>query len=355
MDDTYLWATCLTRLQRMARDLQARLQEHGMQLQPEKTQFIQSHDAPTPSTIRLGNQTIQAKGPAEPISVFNQRVSFQGNESQLAAHLATKARMAFHKQRRILTSDAPILAKLKLIATAVTTSALWGCESWPVHHTLLNAANAAQYRVVARAMGFKRRPGETGTEHYQRQIRQARLSVYKKSSSALVDPRPSSHLEPPRTYRATVRSSARQRSTSDLAMAQPELVEGGTGKPTRHTTRSKIQPVPRCAEVCGPHRWVTLAIHSPTQTHVDTVTKSICLGARRPLELGQTGQRTEPAPNGLSHQTPDAHDTRPPTTHKAFSSTTVTGPPHQHQAPPTDQKKTEDKESQRMATTPCTA
>ena len=47
-----------------------------------------------------------------------------------------------------------------------------------MHHTLLNAANAAQYRVVARAMGLKRRPDETGTEHYQKQIRQARLSIY---------------------------------------------------------------------------------------------------------------------------------------------------------------------------------
>ena len=94
-------------------------------------------------------------------------------------HLSSKARIAFHKQSHILASEAPILAKLKLIATTVATSALWGCESWPTHRTLLTAANAAQYRVVARAMGLKRRPGETGTDHYQRQIRQARLAIYK--------------------------------------------------------------------------------------------------------------------------------------------------------------------------------
>ena len=179
MDDTYLWATNLARLQKMATDIQQRLQQHGMSIQPDKTQFIQSHTAEQPSTIRLGKETIQAKDPATPISVFNQPVSFQANESHLAAHLATKARNAFHKQKHILTSNAPILAKLKLIATTITTAALWGCESWPVHHTLLAAANTAQYRVVARAMGLKRRPGETGADHYQRQIRQARLAVFK--------------------------------------------------------------------------------------------------------------------------------------------------------------------------------
>ena len=108
----------------MARDLENRLQTHGMQIQPDKTQFIQSHDTKTPATIQLGKQTIKAKAPHEPISVFNQPVSFQGNESQLAAHLATTARIAFHKQRQILTSDAPLTAKLKLIATTITTSAL---------------------------------------------------------------------------------------------------------------------------------------------------------------------------------------------------------------------------------------
>ena len=156
-------------------DLEQRLQQHGMQIQPDKTQFIQSHDAAQPSTIKLGKETIQARAPATPISVFNQPVSCQANESHLAAHLATKARMAFHKQGHILTSDAPILAKLKLIAMTVTTAALWGCASWPVHHT----GEHRQYRVVARAMGLKRRPGESGVDHYQRQIRRARLAVFK--------------------------------------------------------------------------------------------------------------------------------------------------------------------------------
>ena len=179
MDDTYLWATDLPRLQHMATDLEKRLRDHGMRIQPEKTQFVQSHPTDTPATLKLGQETIQAKPPHEPISVFNQPVSFQGNESHLAAHLSTKARVAFHRQSHILTSEAPTLAKLKLIATTVATSTLWGCESWPIHHTLLTAANTAQYRVVARAMGLKRRPGETGTDHYQRQIRQARLAIYK--------------------------------------------------------------------------------------------------------------------------------------------------------------------------------
>ena len=156
----------------MATDVERRLEVH-------KTQFIQSHDTPEPSTIKLGKETIQARAPNTPISVFNQLVSFQANESDLAAHLATKARIAFHKQSSVLASDAPLLAKLKLIATTIRTAALWGCESWPVHHTLLAAANTARYRVVARAMGLKRRPGETGAEHYQRQIRQARIAIYK--------------------------------------------------------------------------------------------------------------------------------------------------------------------------------
>ena len=171
MDDTYLWSTSLPRLQRMATDLERRLDAHGMQIQPDKTQFIQSHETPEPTTISLGRETIKARPPNTPISVFNQPVSFQANEGHLAAHLATKARIAFHKH--------PLLAKLKPMATTITTAALWGCESWPVHHTLLSAANTTQYRLVARAMGLKRRPGQTGSEHYQRQIRQARLAIYK--------------------------------------------------------------------------------------------------------------------------------------------------------------------------------
>ena len=174
MDDTYLWATDLPRLQHMATDLEKRLGDRGMRVQPDKTQFVQSHPTDRPASKKPSR-----RGPPAPISVFNQPVSFQGNESHLAAHLSTKARVAFHRQSHILTSEAPILAKLKLIATTVATSALWGCESWPTHRALLTAANTAQYRVVARAMGLKRRPGETGTDHYQRQIRQARLAIYK--------------------------------------------------------------------------------------------------------------------------------------------------------------------------------
>ena len=104
MDDTYLWATDLTRLQHMATNLEKQLKNNGMSIQPDKTQFIQSHATDAPSTLRLGQETIQAKPPHEPISVFNQPVSFQGNEGHLAAHLATKARIAFHRQSHILTS-----------------------------------------------------------------------------------------------------------------------------------------------------------------------------------------------------------------------------------------------------------
>ena len=216
-----------------------------MSIQPDKTQFIQSHTTEQPSTIRLGKETIQARDPATPISVFNQPVSFQANESHLAAHLATKARNAFHKQKHILTSSAPILAKLKLIATTITTAALWGCESWPVHHTLLTAANAAQYRVVARAMGLKRRPGETV------------------------------HMETPRTHRATGGGSAGQRGTSHPSMAQPSLVESRASQTQRRPSRHTIQSVPRCGTVCSPHGGAELATNSQQQTGLDTIANQL--------------------------------------------------------------------------------
>ena len=132
MGDTYLWATSLSRLQRMATNLEHRLETHRTQIQPDKTQVIQSHTTSHPSTIKIGKETIQARPPDTPISAFNQPVSFHSNESHLAAHLATKARIAFNKQSHILTSD-PLLAKLKLIATTVKTSA--PCSPQPTQHS----------------------------------------------------------------------------------------------------------------------------------------------------------------------------------------------------------------------------
>ena len=134
-DDTYLWPTSLPRLQ--SKDLEQRLGTHGVQIQPDKTQFIESHEGAQPSTVQLGNTIVQARPPSTPISVFNQPVSFQNNESHLAEHLVTKARIAFHKQSHILTSSARLIAKLKLIATTITTSALWGCESG--HYTIFSS------------------------------------------------------------------------------------------------------------------------------------------------------------------------------------------------------------------------
>ena len=90
MDDTYLWATSLPRLQSMTKDVEQRLETNGVRIQPEKTQFIESHADNTPSKLAIGGQTIQAKPPDTAISVLNHPVSFCNNETHLAAHLVTK-------------------------------------------------------------------------------------------------------------------------------------------------------------------------------------------------------------------------------------------------------------------------
>ena len=83
MDDTYLWSTSLPRLQSMATRLERQLEVHGMQIQPDKTQFIQSHDAPEPSTIKLGKETIQARAPNTPICVFHRWFPFRQMKATL--------------------------------------------------------------------------------------------------------------------------------------------------------------------------------------------------------------------------------------------------------------------------------
>ena len=191
-------------------------------------------------------------------------------------------------------------------------------------------------------MGLKKRPGEQGHEHCQRQIRQARLAVYQHNQprwSAIIL---QSNMAPTRSYSQTRQTPTRQRHAGPPHMVEFEMVETTTDQARWSQTHITIQCVLRCRTLPGSYSRLGLADPSARSLPVDRPGADLRQRVQRALDKQQTRQPAKPPPNGgyNSKQPPSIHDTPPPHTQAAAAETA--SKQHSLQAPQkTDQKKTE--------------
>ena len=176
MDDNYIWSTSKHHLQQLLRELSGRLPRRGLHLHPVKTDII--HNSEEKVTFDVAGQTVAAKGPNHVIQVLGSPLSFHGGTAMLVAEMQARARKAFWAHREAFTSGASLRDKLKLHVILVRQSALWACQTWPCHTSLLKAVNTVQLAQIRTMLGLKRQPTEEWATWNKRSLRRCRLALF---------------------------------------------------------------------------------------------------------------------------------------------------------------------------------
>ncbi|CAE7730219.1 unnamed protein product, partial [Symbiodinium sp. CCMP2456] len=177
MDDTYLWGENPQHLQATLQKLEAAFKQHGLKINPKKTRIIASTDHPF--VFKIDGQRVQAERGEAALTVLGSPVSFAGGPQHLAAEMGARARRSFGKNKPLLVAKTALKQRLQLHNTLVRQSALWACETWPVHDTLLRAANTQQLQHARAMVGGARTPGEAWADWNTRTMRMARTHLFK--------------------------------------------------------------------------------------------------------------------------------------------------------------------------------
>ncbi|CAE7244978.1 unnamed protein product [Symbiodinium sp. CCMP2592] len=160
MDDNYIWSTNRQHFQHLLSCLGHRLPRRGLFLHPGKTDIISNSDKP------------------ETFKVAGENVVTKGGDCHVAAEAQSRARKAFWTHRESFTSAATIRQKLQIHVVLVRQSALWACQTWPCHSSLLRSINSIQLAHVRVMLGLRRQPCEEWATWNKRSLRRSRLALY---------------------------------------------------------------------------------------------------------------------------------------------------------------------------------
>ena len=176
MDDNYIWSTNRDHLQRLLGELSQRLPRRGLHLHPAKTDII--HNSDKKVFFEVAGEKVAAKGPNHVIHVLGSPLSFQGGTAMLVAEMQARARKSFWAHHEAFTSGASLRDKLKLHVILVRQSALWACQTWPCHSSLLKAVNTVQLAQIRTMLGLKRQATEDWATWNKRSLRRSRLALF---------------------------------------------------------------------------------------------------------------------------------------------------------------------------------
>ena len=178
MDDTYLWSHDAKHLQATLAALEQQLAKHGLVINPKKTAIIYSNDSGG-GRFTVGGKQVPCLPFGSIITVLGSPLTFGEAVPALVAEMQTRGRAAFRQHKDILGARTDIRGRLKAYNALVRNSALWGCEAWPVHDTLLKQANLLQIDHLRQMLHINRRPGECWADWHKRSLRQARVQLHK--------------------------------------------------------------------------------------------------------------------------------------------------------------------------------
>ena len=176
MDDVYVWGESPQHVQEILTVLESILAEHGLFINHLKTCAIANKGQ---HTLRIAGHAVETQGPHHPIMVLGSPVSFAGGPAFLTAELATRTRKAFYGNKKTLCAKTKLESRIKAHNIIVREAALWEAPTWPIHDSLLRAANTAQLQHIRIMMDLRRRPGESWHEWNTRTLRAARVTLHK--------------------------------------------------------------------------------------------------------------------------------------------------------------------------------
>ncbi|CAE6934847.1 unnamed protein product [Symbiodinium sp. CCMP2592] len=176
MDDNYIWSTSRKHFQHMLTSLANKLPRRGLFLHPGKTDIVSTIDKSV--TFEVAGESVATKEPKHIFHVLGSPLSFQGGTAMLLAEAQSRARKAFWTHRESFTSEASFKKKLLIHVVLVRQSALWACQSWPCHSSLLRGINSIQLSQVRVMLGLRRQPCEEWATWNKRSLRRSRLALY---------------------------------------------------------------------------------------------------------------------------------------------------------------------------------
>ena len=177
MDDTYIWSTSRSHLQRMLNELCQRLPPRGLQVHPGKTEII-ANQSEGEDFVISGNK-VKSKGPEHIIPVLGSPLSFSGEPAMLIAEMQQRGRNAFWAHRGILLADAPLKRRMQNHVILVRQAALWSCQTWPCTEYVLRSANTLQALQIRRMLKQRRGATEPWLDWHKRSLRLTRVQIHR--------------------------------------------------------------------------------------------------------------------------------------------------------------------------------
>ena len=165
MDGVLSWKSSIQGLQRFVNMLLPMLAYFGLVVQPAKCKLLCLRGSRA-TPLMLDGKAVYPMPENEVLSVMNLPLSIECTEHKVLEALVDKARGKFFGILHILCSNAPMMARVKVLEALVPT---------PQAQQLLNYF---QYNGIRRMMGVKRKAGELWVEYESRSLRIARAKVF---------------------------------------------------------------------------------------------------------------------------------------------------------------------------------
>ena len=178
MDDVLTWKSSLTSLQTFVDVLVPRLAAYGLEVQPAKCSLLCIQgDRNTP--LLVGGKPLHPLEKNEVLFVMNLPLRLEATETTIMEHLIDRARKKFFGTLHILTANAPLKARMKLLNTVVFGVLRWIIGALFPSAQLQSMLNFFQMNCIRRMMKLTRKTDELWVDYEARTLRLARAMVHK--------------------------------------------------------------------------------------------------------------------------------------------------------------------------------
>ena len=178
MDDVLTWKASLATLQTFVDMLVPRLAVYGLEVQPAKCALLCIQgDRKIP--LLIGGQPLLPLDQSEVLFVMNLPLRLEATEATIMEYLIDRARKKFFGIVHILTTKAPLSARMKLLNTVVFGVLRWIIGALFPSAQLQSMLNFFQVNCVRRMMKLARGNDELWIDYEARTLRLARAMIHK--------------------------------------------------------------------------------------------------------------------------------------------------------------------------------
>ena len=178
MDDVITWKRTITSMQAFVNELLPKLAEFGLRVQPSKSKLLCLR-GPRQVELRLGEDIVKPMSDDETFTVLNLPISRDNTEMKILHALLDKARCKFGGILHILTSSAPLRARIRVLNRVVQGTFSWVIGVLFPSTAVQAALHHFQHSCVRRMMGLKRLANETWVDGEAMMLRLARALVHR--------------------------------------------------------------------------------------------------------------------------------------------------------------------------------